>query len=209
MNAMTPEGVIRFCVECETGKACDASEIEDLETWRAELQKRGWLGHDPCRYGGLGFGNLSKRLADGTFLITGSQTSRLPKLTPTEYAKIIEFNLERNWVRAVGLTKPSSEVLTHLAIYGSLSTAMYVFHTHIPEIWNRRHELNIPATNAKVQCGTIEMFREVERLLQDRTVSQLGILAMGGHQDGIMTWAQTADGAGTTLLQFVAPRRNI
>jgi len=187
--------------------ACDAFEIEDLEAWRVELLRRGLIGQAAGRYGGLGFGNLSKRLDHGTFLISGSQTGHLRGLTPAEYARIIDFSPERNWVRSVGLTKPSSEALTHLAIYQSLPAAQYVFHAHSPEIWNRRHELNIPSTHPKAEGGTVAMFYEVAMLLQDHAVSQRGILAMGGHEDGIVTWGQTANQAGTVLLQFLATDR--
>jgi hypothetical protein len=199
---MNAEAVIKFSLEHQTAAACKDSDIEDLERWRTLLLARGFIGRDPARYRGLGFGNLSKRMENGAVLITGSQTGQLKNLTPAQYAKIMEFDPGRNWLHSVGLVKPSSEAMTHVAVYQSVPKARYVFHTHCPGIWSAREELNIPTTDSRYECGTSEMFFEVRRLLLERNIADQGILAMGGHEHGIITWGPTADRAGAVLLLF-------
>lgn len=197
---MNQEGVIKFRFEHEGGVCCADADIADLEQWRAELRGRGWLGQDPIRYGGLGFGNLSKRMPDGNFLITGSQTGHREKLTAEDYVRIQRFDPVRNLIWSKGLKKSSSETMTHMAVYQSIPAANYVFHTHCPELWAARKDLSIPATDPGIEYGTTEMYYEVQNLLSRRQHGQKDILAMAGHRDGIITWGKTAKLAGDTLL---------
>ncbi len=197
---MKLEGVIKFHVEHETEVCCGESDIVELTKWRKELRTAGLVGQDLARYEGLGFGNLSKRMIDGTFLITASQTGHLDKLTPDEYVQITDFDPGQNLVRSKGMNHPSSETMTHLAAYGSNRRVQFVFHAHSPEIWNAKDELDLPITDPGIECGTVEMFYEVQRLLQNRDNYWKGILAMGGHTDGLLAWGESADQAGINLL---------
>jgi ribulose-5-phosphate 4-epimerase/fuculose-1-phosphate aldolase len=200
---MKPDCIIRFQVEHTPGVACRESDIPELLKWRKELREGGLMGQDPDRYDGLGYGNLSKRLDDGIYLITGSQTGHLDTLSVREFARITRFDPGQNLVGSTGSCQPSSETMTHLAIYEANPAAHYVFHVHCPEIWSARDELDIPVTDPSVECGTPEMFYEVQRLLEDDENFQRGILAMGGHEDGILAWGKTADQAGSILLSFL------
>ena len=197
---MKLEGVIKFHVEHETEVGCGESDIVELTKWRKELRAVGLVGQDLARYGGLGFGNLSKRLGDGTFLITASQTGHLDKLTPGDYAQITNFDPDRNLVWSKGINHPSSETMSHLAAYGSNQRVQFVFHAHSPEIWNTKEDLNLPVTDPAAECGTVEMFYEVQRLLKNPDNYWKGVLAMGGHTDGILAWGESADETGIRLL---------
>jgi ribulose-5-phosphate 4-epimerase/fuculose-1-phosphate aldolase len=201
---MKLEGVIKFHVEHETDVCCGESDIVELTKWRNELRAAGLVGQDLARYGGLGFGNLSKRMDDGTFLITASQTGHLETLTPEGYARIINFDPGQNLVWSKGINHPSSETMTHLAAYGSNWRVQFVFHAHCPEIWNAKDDLDLPITDQAVECGTVEMFYEVQRLLEERENYQKGVLAMGGHTDGILAWGETADETGFNLLSLLS-----
>jgi ribulose-5-phosphate 4-epimerase/fuculose-1-phosphate aldolase len=198
---MNEEAVIRFHFEQDIASACQESDVEELKKWRRELLARSLVGQQPGRYGGFGYGNLSKRMPDGTILITGSQTGHLEALTPAHYARVLDFDPDQNWVRSEGQTSPSSETMTHLAVYRSDAMVGFVFHTHSPEIWQARSELNLPTTDPRFECGTVDLFHEVQRLLQNPSFRMRGILAMGGHRDGILTWGKTADEAGSLLLR--------
>jgi len=197
---MILEGIIKFQVRHETCVCCRDSDIEELTKWRNSLKAAGLVGQDATKYGGFGFGNLSKRMPDGTFLITASQTGHLEKLTPEDYVKIIASDPAQNLVCSQGIQRPSSETLTHLAVYGSNPRVRFVFHVHSHEIWMARDDLGLPTTNPAVECGTPEMFYEVQRLLKDCCNQQKGVLAMGGHTDGILAWGETADETGFSLL---------
>jgi ribulose-5-phosphate 4-epimerase/fuculose-1-phosphate aldolase len=143
-------------------------------------------------------------MGDGTFLITASQTGHLETLTPEGYVRILNFDPGQNLVWSKGINHPSSETMTHLAAYGSNRRVQFVFHAHCPEIWTVRDSLGIPITDPVIEYGTTEMFYEVERLLKDRKNYRKGILAMGGHADGILAWGETADETGFNLLSFLS-----
>ena len=193
---MKLDGVIKFHVEHETKVCCSESDILELTKWRNELRAAGLVGQDVMRYGGLGFGNLSKRMEDGTFLITASQTGHLETLTPDHYARIVGFDPGQNLVWSTGMNPPSSETMTHLAVYGASQAVQFVFHVHCPEIWNAKADLNLLVTDPAIECGTVEMFYEVRRLLEVPGNYQRGLLAMGGHTDGLLAWAKTANETG-------------
>jgi hypothetical protein len=198
-------GVITgFHCEVETALACEGTDIAELAKWRKQLRARGLVGQEPGRYGGLGYGNLSKRLEDETILITGSQTGHLEELTSAHFARILDFDPDRNWIRSRGLIGPSSETMTHLAIYRSDAEALFVFHTHSPQIWQARAALDLPITDPRFECGTLGLFCAVLELLRDPDRCRQGILAMGGHRDGIMSWGRTADQAGGVLMDCLA-----
>lgn len=85
---------------------------------------------------GVGFGNLSVR--DGvsrTFYITGSATGSLPELTPTDCVRIVAYDFAKNSLRYEGIAVPSSESLTHAAIYESDSSISAVIHCHDSDLW--------------------------------------------------------------------------
>ncbi len=200
---MTLEGIIKFQVRHETCAGCRDSDVVELSKWRNRLKAIGLVGQDAAKYGGFGFGNLSKRMPDGTFLITASQTGHLEELTPENYVKIIASNSAQNLVCSQGLHHPSSETLTHLAVYGSIPEVRFVFHVHSHEIWMAKEALGLPATDPAVECGTPEMFYEVQRLLKERGNPLEGVLAMGGHADGFLAWGETADETGFSLLSLL------
>ena len=197
---MNPEGLIRFRVEQDLFPGCRDIEILELEQWRGELRRRGLVGCDAARYGGYGFGNLSRRLPEGTFLITASQTGHLDSLTTGEYVRITGWWPTRNRIRAQGLSRPSSESLTHIAAYEANPEIRCVFHVHCPELWILRDRLEIPATDPAIECGTVEMFEAVRALVAIPGNDAKGILAMAGHTDGMLAWGRTADEAGCRLL---------
>jgi hypothetical protein len=201
---MQLDGVIKFHVEHETNACCSESDIVELTQWRHKLRTAGLVGQDPARYGGFGFGNLSRRMGDGTFLITASQTGHLETLGPEGYARIVGFDPDRNLVCSMGIRYPSSEAMTHLAAYGANRRIQFVFHAHCPEIWNARDDLDLLITDAAVECGTVDMFYQVRRLLDEEKNYHKGILAMGGHIDGLLAWGETAEEAGSHLLSLLA-----
>lgn len=200
---MQSEAVIRFACEHVRAPACEERDILELNEWRRKLRALRLVGRDPARYGGLGYGNLSRKLAGGELLITGSQTGHLQELTPAHFVRILDFDPDRNWIRSRGLVAPSSETLTHLAIYRSAAEAGFVFHAHCPEVWQARAELGLPMTDPKFECGTIELYHAVVELLHDPAVCRRRILVMGGHRDGVMSWGETADQAGSVLTEFL------
>ncbi|MCC6456816.1 MAG: class II aldolase/adducin family protein [Caldilineaceae bacterium] len=205
------EGVTKFQLEFTPAPPLPAAEIAQINTWRAKLYHQQLIGQDPGRYGGYGYGNLSMRLAPfdappalRRFVISGSQTGDLAELGPEQYAIVTECYPQENRVVAHGPIRPSSESLTHGAVYALDPVIRVVFHAHSPEIWRAATALRIPITDPLVPYGTPAMAAEVVRLFAETTVRQQRIFSMGGHEDGIVAFGETAEIAGAALLAALA-----
>jgi len=213
--ADSAEGVIRFEVEHETrmlDPRVHGETVALLSAWREVLARLGLVGRDPGRYQGAGYGNLSARLPPfgdvgrgrRRFLVTGSQTGGIPDLSLDHYCVVERYDPARNAVRSRGPIRPSSESLTHGAIYDVTPAVRFVLHAHAPEIWRRARVLGLAMTRREVVNGTPEMALEVQRLYRESQLSTTGILAMGGHEDGVLAFAATPDAAGETLVKTLA-----
>src|SRR5512134_3622137 len=122
------EGVTRFQVDHEPrmleGRVYGET-ARVLAAWREVLARLGLIGRDPARYQGLGYGNVSARVGpfgdvgrgQRRFLVTGTQTGGRPSLTLADFCLVERYDLDANQVRSVGPLPPSSESLTHGAIY--------------------------------------------------------------------------------------------
>jgi L-ribulose-5-phosphate 4-epimerase len=80
---------------------------------------------------GVGFGNVSVR--DGrmtSFYITGSATGVLAELALADCVRVVAYDFARNWLSYEGTAIPSSESLTHAAVYESDSMTSAVIHCH-------------------------------------------------------------------------------
>ena len=99
---------------------------------------------------------------------------------------------------------PSSESLTHAALYDIAPAARAVLHGHAPEIWRRARALGIPVTGPEARNGTPEMALEAQRLYRESTLSGTGLLAMGGHEDGVIALGRSAGEAGEILVCYLA-----
>jgi hypothetical protein len=208
------EGVIRFTTEhrWEPLPPSLAPLAAELAGWQRVLRRLGVAGRDPDRYGGYAFGNLSACLegeaAPGcrSFLVTGSQTMNSGDEDEAgsldRWAVVERWDAAANRVESRGLAAPSSESLTHGALY-DLDLPMpigAVFHAHAPGLWNRARALGLPITDPAAECGTPELAREIARLGAAGALTG-GLLAMGGHEDGILAFGATPQDAGTVLLK--------
>ena len=107
--------------------------LAELNACRRKLLEQRLMGVDS---NGIGFGNLSVRDgASRNFYITGSATGGLPELTPTDCVRVVEYDFARNWLRYEGTAIPSSESLTHAAIYESDPSISAVIHCHDSALW--------------------------------------------------------------------------
>ncbi len=201
------DGVIKFNLDFQQRVLeLPVARIAGLLSWREILFRLQLVGMNESRYQGFGFGNVSQRLEDGSFLISGTQTGGIHVTALKHYARVREWNLKSNQVFAEGEVKPSSESLTHAAIYELDSEVRFVFHAHSPSIWSRAAELNIAMSDEDIAYGTIEMANEVKRLQGEGRLANRA-LAMGGHEDGVITFGYTAEEAGGRLVQYLALAR--
>ena len=194
------EGVIKFDYAFdETDEVVPIDE--QILLWRQMLFQYDLVGEVPDRYGGFGFGNISYRLPQG-FAITASQTGRAAILEAQHFALVTDWSLERNWLRAEGAMRPSSESLTHAAIYEANASIQAVFHVHSPELWGAQEMLCLPETSASIPYGTVEMAATLKALTQ--RLGAEGLIRMAGHEDGIVAWSTSPLGAGARLLKALS-----
>lgn len=208
------EGVVKFQAEHTAGPLDPRRHgalVTRLIAWREVLARLGIVGQDPRRYGGAGYGNVSGRIgpfpgAPGArpFVVTGTQTGGNRCMGLEDFCVVTRYDIARNRVTSHGPVHPSSESMTHGAIYDLGPHVRFVMHAHAPVVWRRAARLRLPTTDPSVPYGTPEMAAEVRRLARETSLLERRVLAMGGHEDGVVVFGRTAEEAGTTLLTVVA-----
>jgi ribulose-5-phosphate 4-epimerase/fuculose-1-phosphate aldolase len=212
---MQEEGVIKFELDFTESAPLSTASLEELIYWRGLLWEQGLIGQDPQRYGGYGFGNVSQRAAGELlpdehimFIISGSQTGHLRVLGIEHFANISHCDAYTNRVEAQGPIRPSSESLTHGMVYRQSNDINAVLHVHSPDIWLAADRLRMPVTSKAVEYGTPAMAQEVDRLFRETNVAQQKIFSMGGHEDGIVAFGNSAGEAGAVLTRTLLQCRN-
>ena len=114
------------------------------------------------------------------------------------------YDYGANRVRSHGRVMPSSESMTHAAAYDASPLVRCVLHAHSPVLWKRRHSLGLPETDPSIPYGTPGMAAEVGRLYRETVLPERQILAMGGHEDGIVVLGRSPEDAGGVLLRWLA-----
>lgn len=208
------EGVIKFKLDYTPKPLAIVDQLNVMNAWREVLLRLALIGCDPRRYDGNGFGNMSYRIPispkardpilTSQFLVTGTQTGHLAKLSDSDFAIVKQADPEKNHIVAEGPAKPSSEALTHAAIYSAEPTIQWIIHVHSPDIWNLTHRLSIPAIASDIAYGTPMMATAVKQLIRQTTVSSPGIFSMLGHEDGIVCFGANAEDAGLTVTKYLS-----
>jgi L-ribulose-5-phosphate 4-epimerase len=189
---------IKFMCERGTREINSFNGFAELNACRRKLLELRLIGVDSS---GISFGNLSVRHgATNNFYITGSTTGSLAALTSADCARVVAYDFERNWLRYEGRAIPSSESLTHAAIYESTPTAAAVIHCHDSKLWVAL--LNqAPTTSKEAEYGTPEMAYEMIRLLKGSHVQGRRILIMAGHEGGIVAFGKNLEDAFAVLMR--------
>ena len=174
------------------------SALTEFNACRSKLLGQRLMGIDS---NGVGFGNLSVR--DGVsrnFYITGSATGGLPELSLADCVRVVDCDFKNNRVEYEGSAIPSSESLTHAAIYKSDSMTCAVIHCHDSGLWAARLD-RAPTTSKAVAYGTPEMAYEIIRLFEETDVQDRKVLIMAGHEAGIVTFGKNLEEAFTVLMR--------
>ncbi|MBO4793750.1 MAG: class II aldolase/adducin family protein, partial [Deltaproteobacteria bacterium] len=168
---------------------------ERLDMVRRPLHAAGLSGETPE---GIGYGNLSVRKADGAFLVTGTATGGLERLLPEHFACVAECDAERNMVRSEGPSCPSSESMTHGAVYEACPEVRSVIHVHCPELFHALLEEGAPQTPPDAAYGTPAMARAVRELAS--ALGAEGVFATPGHENGVFAFGSSPELAAERLL---------
>ena len=189
---------VKFTFERAGADIAAFDALAELNACRRRLVEQRLIGVDS---NGVGFGNLSVR--DGrttSFYITGSATGGLPELTPTDCVRVVAYDFEKNWLRYEGAAIPSSESLTHAAIYESDPTTSAVIHCHDSVLWKTLVDRG-PTTSKPVAYGTPEMAYEIIRLFKVSDVRRRQIFVMAGHESGIVAFGNNFGDAFEVLMR--------
>jgi ribulose-5-phosphate 4-epimerase/fuculose-1-phosphate aldolase len=188
---------VKFTCEQVAAEITRFGNLAELNAYRRKLLQLRLIG---VGANGIGFGNLSIRdSATKNFYITGSATGRKPELTLADCARVVAYDFEKNWLRYEGSAIPSSESLTHAAVYESDAKAGSVIHCHDSKLWAAL--LNKAPTSSKaVDYGTPEMACEVTRLFKVTDVQSTKILVMAGHEGGIVAFGKDLEEAFAVLM---------
>ncbi len=229
------EGYVKFSLDQITDDAGIPKPLfADLEHWRSKLREMGCIGMTPQ---GIGFGNLSVRApADSgraragggsasQFFITGSATGGMVSLATSDYALVIDYDLPANRLSCRGLTKASSESMSHAAVYGARPDVHAVCHIHHAGLWGRYRGV-LPTTGAGIQNGTPEMAMALASLAQslprpaggdsgaspdqvtgraaaDTSGRPANVIVMGGHEEGLIAFGESLEAACRPFLELL------
>lgn len=189
---------IKFSYERVAVEITSFGRLAELNAHRRKLLQLDLIGVDSH---GIGFGNLSLRDgATDNFYITGSATGGIDELTLANCARIVTYDFERNFVRYEASAIPSSESLTHAAIYKADAAAEAVIHCHDSKLWTAL--LNqVPTTSKAANYGTPRLAHEIMQLFTCTDVQRRKIVVMAGHKGGIVTFGKKLEDAFAVLMR--------
>jgi len=194
---MNETGSVKFNCQQLAGDIVPFPGLIELNAYRRKLLELGMIGVDA---NGIGFGNLSIRDgATSRFYITGSATGGISELKLSDYARVMAYDFERNWLQCEGSTVASSESLTHAAVYESDQTAGAVIHCHDMSLWKSLLG-EVPTTQKDVEYGTPGMAYEVRRLFDVTDVKTRKIFVMASHEGGLVTFGRDLEEAFGALM---------
>jgi Class II Aldolase and Adducin N-terminal domain len=196
------DGVVKYRADHTTAPLPRINGLAQLDTVRTRLWDLGWLGVYPD---GIGYGNVSLRHERDTFVISGSGTGAKRFLEHTDYALVESFDPEANQVVSSGQSVPSSESMTHGAIYRADTTVRCVLHIHHRGWFDRLLSKGWPRTPAEVPYGTPEMSESVAELVRFRSRRPF-LFVSAGHEEGLFAFGSTLES--TLDLMFATLKGN-
>lgn len=196
---MHDDGVIKFDCDWQAAPPWVDDRLGELIAWRDRLFRWGAIGVYP---NGIGYGNISQRVDDRCFWVSGTQTGSLPTTGPEHYTQVDRWDIDRNTLHCIGPLPASSESLTHAAIYQHDRAIGAIVHAHHPRLW-QQFQHHLPTTRADVPYGTPAMAQEMWRLLAETDLARGRILVMGGHEDGLLSFGPTLAAAAQPLARLL------
>ena len=175
----------------------DSVIFEELNYWRAKYFEKGWIGMYPD---GIGFGNISCRLAENRFLISGSATGGIQDLIKEHYSIVEDYSLSSNWLQSKGQTAASSESLSHAALYENKKNVRCIIHIHNMAIWQKWKD-KLPTTLPSIAYGTPQMAMELQKR-QNKIEAEIGLIIMAGHKEGVIAYGSSHEQLYKALLSL-------
>lgn len=197
---MIDDGVVKYSLEFELTKPLAKKECKKIEKTRERLYALGLIG---AYSNGIGYGNISIRYKrSNKFLITATQTGELAHLKPKYYSLVKDVNFNTFATSAMGASKPSSEAITHAAIYALDKEINAVVHIHNEKLWNFMLENEYLSTK-DTPYGTPEMVEDIQAMYKQITPLLNNAFVMKGHFEGVVTFGETLKEAEKTLYEII------
>ena len=187
---MSYEGV-KFTVEFISSDVPQDLRLDELKKWCKIFHEKNLAPPYPDG----SYGNLSFRVEEKEFIITGSKIGLKDSLTNGCFVKVDFVDFETGKVFIHGIRDPSSEAMLHSAIYNKREDVNAIFHGHSPEILANSSKLKIPETKKEEPYGTIELVDSVLDILDDEK-----FIIMKNH--GFIALGETMEEAGEKTLEI-------
>ena len=197
------DGVIKYDFDFIESSPLQKDLWQEIEEVRERLFALELIGEKK----NIGYGNISKRLSQNSFVITGTQTGALQSLDAQHYSLIENYDDEKFSLISSGAIKPSSEALTHGTIYNLSPEIKAVIHIHSKALWDFMLISNYKKSE-NVPYGSIKMIKEVKRIYQDIDPLNNPKFVMSGHEEGIITFGKDLKEAELVLYHIIASMIN-
>ncbi|MGL1902144.1 MAG: class II aldolase/adducin family protein [Fibrobacterales bacterium] len=190
------DGYIKFNLKQTFGEPLADEFLTELIRYRQKLYALQLIG---VYHSGVGYGNISQRTIENQFVISGSATGSRETVTTQDFCTVTECSIKTNTVEAEGPIDASSESMTHFVLYTLDQSINAVIHVHSLSLWKKLCGV-VPTTGKDIPYGTPEMAYAVENLYNNSSMSEKKILAMEGHEEGIVVFGNSLDDAFITLM---------
>jgi ribulose-5-phosphate 4-epimerase/fuculose-1-phosphate aldolase len=91
--------------------------------------------------------------------------------------------------------------LSHAAAYEASPAIQCVLHVHSPRLWHNSESLELAQTAPELAYGTPEIALAIREQLK---LQPFQVLAMGGHEDGLIATGASVEAASCHLLRQLA-----
>ena len=171
------EGKIRFNSIFVSAEVPSDARIDELKEWSERFQRNGLTPEIEGNY----TGNLSFRSKEG-FVITASGLKSKENRSNNYFVYVKNYDEQSNTVYIEGSRQPSSEAVMHFLIYKTRKELNAIFHGHNDAIIMNAEKLGFPVTEKEHEPGTIELAKDVLRVLGDKKLIVLknhGFVSLG------------------------------
>ncbi|OHD78741.1 MAG: hypothetical protein A3J97_04160 [Spirochaetes bacterium RIFOXYC1_FULL_54_7] len=195
------EGILKFTVENRRpGPLLALEDYQGIEAIRSRLWQLRLIGHD--KQADVGYGNISQRGSSGGFVISGTQTGHKAILDSGDYVVVDDWDFSHNSVSCTGPCLPSSEALSHAALYRRPDVGG-VIHVHSRVLWDGLIKAGTLCTDDHIAYGSEALYRRLADLAGTGTSASPGgsgqaesapdtgspdlplVIVTKGHQDGV------------------------